>query len=84
MKVCDSLFDRFVCRPRITPTEPSTIIGANSCLVSDARLYKRPVNRISAAACFEDDCRTSIPLAIEMQFAAPNVDESTRRLMELR
>jgi hypothetical protein len=81
MEIGGSLFDYFISGSRIAPAKPGTVIGTNSCLLSDTGLHQSPIDSVSVTACLEDDRGTPAAAAIEMKLAPAYVDQAARSRM---
>src|SRR5581483_992143 len=79
MKISNGLLDRVVLASRIAPRVSGTIVGANPCRRSKARLDEIPVYRKCAPASLQHDGWEALARAVEMKPAAADIDKPARR-----
>ena len=79
MKVGHDLFDRLICWPGVAPSQPRAIVRTNSRGLGHARLHERPIKRKRTAATLEDHGRAPCTGAVDMEVAATDIDQTTRR-----
>ncbi len=78
VQIADRLLDGLVGRSRVAPRQPGPIVGADPSGVSDLGLHESPVDGERTPARHQDDDRTTLADAVEVQLAAPNVDQPAR------